>query len=698
MLLLEVARTVVVSSYSECQAAGGFTQGDVYATTGNYNAGAQTNASSSDELLRQHIIASDAKFQLLANQMTKWKKLLIKDLKVRFLATHALNLSEVIIVVTARFAKALVHMPKYAKMLKDLLNNKDKLLELANTPLNENCLAVLLEKLPKKLSDPRKFLIPCDFSELEECMALANLANRSVAYLAGIAEDVFVQVGKFMFPADFVVVDYDIDPCPVTADEKTQKKNDVKARSMLLMALPNEHLLTFNQYKDAKTFALSTESLDYIFNKLQKIVSQLAILGENISQEDLNLKFLRSMPSEWNTHVVVWRNKPDLDTMSFDDLYNNFKIVEQEVKGTASSSSCSSSQKVAFIQPNGSHLVHEDLEQIYEDDLEEMDLKWQLALLSMRTRKFFLKTSRKITDNYMADDEVPTNMALIAFSDFERISNKPDLKSMGPKPSKSVSEDISNEVRESLDAPLVEELVLDDKLEKKNTTSRNLNGGYDPLGGEAKGGKNTVKGTLKTETSVLLQTLDVLFCLLDFKLADESTGFNLQIPKKSNMYSVDMKNIIPKESLTCLVVKATLDESMLWHRRLGKEQHKALEMSTIQELYYSFLIRGIWTFALQLSRNVSKARTPQQNGVAKRRNMTLIEAAKNHVILARETISSQTTILMPQLWKDGSLFDSSSKNASNDEPQPPSDAKKKDDDGVCKESRIADQERPENNT
>ncbi|GJX24510.1 hypothetical protein Tco_0230806 [Tanacetum coccineum] len=87
---------------------------------------------------------------------------------------------------------------------------------------------------------------------------------------------------------------------------------------------------------DGSSTTFIPESLDSIFNRLQKIVSQLAILGENISQEDLNLKFLRSLPSEWNTHVVVWRNKPDLDTMSFDDLYNNFKIVEQEVKGTAS--------------------------------------------------------------------------------------------------------------------------------------------------------------------------------------------------------------------------------------------------------------------------------------------------------------------------------------------------------------------------
>ncbi|GJY54423.1 putative ribonuclease H-like domain-containing protein [Tanacetum coccineum] len=264
-------------------------------------------------------------------------------------------------------------------------------------------------------------------------------------------------------------------PGPVTTEEKVQKKNDVKARSMLLMALPNEHQLTFNQYKDAKTLfeaiqtrfggndatkktqktllkqmyenfnAPSTESLDSIFNRLQKIVSQLAILGENISQEDLNLKFLRILPSEWNTHVVVWRNKPDLDSMSFDDLYNNFKIVEQEVKRTVTSSSNSGSQNMAFVstpsstnevntanvqvstanstvstdstldstanlsdatvyaflanQPNGSQLVHEDLEQIHEDDLEEMDLKWQLALLSMRARRYYQRTGKKITIN-----------------------------------------------------------------------------------------------------------------------------------------------------------------------------------------------------------------------------------------------------------------------------------------------------------
>ncbi|GJY09243.1 ribonuclease H-like domain-containing protein [Tanacetum coccineum] len=128
-------------------------------------------------------------------------------------------------------------------------------------------------------------------------------------------------------------------PGHVTTEEKAQKKNDVKARNLVVMLSTKKTQKTLLKQMYENFSAPSTESLDSIFNRLQKIVSQLAILGENISQEDLNLKFLRSLPSEWNTHVVVWRNKPDLDTMSFDDLYNNFKIIEQEVKGTASLSS-----------------------------------------------------------------------------------------------------------------------------------------------------------------------------------------------------------------------------------------------------------------------------------------------------------------------------------------------------------------------
>ncbi|GJX69750.1 reverse transcriptase domain-containing protein [Tanacetum coccineum] len=137
-------------------------------------------------------------------------------------------------------ADALVLIPKYQKMLKSLLSNKEKLLELSNTPRNENCSAVILKKLFEKLGDPRKFLIPCGFSELK-CKSLANLgasinlmplsvwkklglpelisthmtlelANRAICTPAGIARDVFVPVGKFTFPANFVIVDYESDP------------------------------------------------------------------------------------------------------------------------------------------------------------------------------------------------------------------------------------------------------------------------------------------------------------------------------------------------------------------------------------------------------------------------------------------------------------------------------------------------------
>ncbi|GJW78753.1 hypothetical protein Tco_0140435 [Tanacetum coccineum] len=209
---------------------------------------------------------------------------------------------------------------------------------------------------------------------------------------------------------------------PVTAEEKTNKKNDVKARSLLLMALPNEHQLTFSQYPDAKSMC------DYC-------------------QEDLNSKFLSSLPPEWNTHVVMWMNKPEVETMSIDDLYNNFKIVEQKVKKSVGGSS--GAQNLAFMtalstnstndtntaspqvsiaspnvnaassqvsiasvsdnivyafmveNPNGSNVLHQDLEQIHEDDLEAMDLKWQLSLLSVRAKKYYhqRRQGQKIFNN-----------------------------------------------------------------------------------------------------------------------------------------------------------------------------------------------------------------------------------------------------------------------------------------------------------
>ncbi|GJX31982.1 hypothetical protein Tco_0241837 [Tanacetum coccineum] len=125
----------------------------------------------------------------------------------------------------------------------------------------------------------------------------------------------------------------------------TKIQKNVKARSLLLMALPNEHQLTFNQCNDAKTMCAAIETRFGV--SFQKIVSKLAILGVVITQEDLNSKILTSLPPEWNTHVVAWMNKDEIETMSLDDLYNNFKIVEQSVKKSVGASS--GAQNLAFM-------------------------------------------------------------------------------------------------------------------------------------------------------------------------------------------------------------------------------------------------------------------------------------------------------------------------------------------------------------
>ncbi|GKB27386.1 hypothetical protein Tco_0866787 [Tanacetum coccineum] len=138
---------------------------------------------------------------------------------------------------------------------------------------------------------------------------------------------------------------------PTTAEEKAQRRLELKARSTLLMGIPNEHQLKFNSIKDAKSLIL--EVLDQTFDRLQKLISQLEIHGESISQEDVNQKFLRSLSPEWNTHTIVWRNKPEIDTLSLDDLYNNLKIYEPEVKGTSSSST--NIQNVAFVSSNNTN-------------------------------------------------------------------------------------------------------------------------------------------------------------------------------------------------------------------------------------------------------------------------------------------------------------------------------------------------------
>ncbi|GKE19767.1 hypothetical protein Tco_1431279, partial [Tanacetum coccineum] len=145
---------------------------------------------------------------------------------------------------------------------------------------------------------------------------------------------------------------------PRTAEEIVARERERKARTTLLMALPEDHLAKFHKMTDAKEmwdaiksrFGGNDESKK--MQKFQSLLSQLEIHGAGVSSEDANQKFLRSLPSVWSQVSLIMRTKPGVDSLSFDDLYNNLRVFENDVKGSTASSS--STQNVAFVSENTS--------------------------------------------------------------------------------------------------------------------------------------------------------------------------------------------------------------------------------------------------------------------------------------------------------------------------------------------------------
>nr|GEU75994.1 ribonuclease H-like domain-containing protein [Tanacetum cinerariifolium] len=164
-----------------------------------------------------------------------------------------------------------------------------------------------------------------------------------------------------------------------------------KVKSTLLMAIPDEHLARFHGIKDAKTLwaAIKTRFGDVVI-------------------EDANQIFFRSLPLAWSNISLIMRNKPGIDNMDIDDLYNNLKVYEVDIKGSFGSSSNSQNaqgsssyaDELMFLffsnQSYTPHLDKGDLEQIDRDDLKEMDLKWQVVMLSMRISQEFREKSRDV--------------------------------------------------------------------------------------------------------------------------------------------------------------------------------------------------------------------------------------------------------------------------------------------------------------
>nr|GEV22704.1 ribonuclease H-like domain-containing protein [Tanacetum cinerariifolium] len=239
------------------------------------------------------------------------------------------------------------------------------------------------------------------------CLQTWSLGGLNFGQLAKQAPQVILNGDS---PAPIRVVDGVLQPVtPTMAEHRLARRNELKARGTLLMALPDKHQLKFNTHKDEKTLmeaiekrfggntetkkvqktllkqqyenftGSSSESLDQIHDRLQKLISQLEILRVYLFQKDINLKFLRSLPFEWRTHTLIWRNKTDLEEQSLDDLFNSLKIYEAKVKSYSSAST--STQNIAFIDV---------------DDLEEMDLKWKMVMLTVRARLFLQRTGRNL--------------------------------------------------------------------------------------------------------------------------------------------------------------------------------------------------------------------------------------------------------------------------------------------------------------
>ncbi|GJU60473.1 hypothetical protein Tco_1238239 [Tanacetum coccineum] len=289
-------------------------------------------------------------------------------------------------------------------------------------------------------------------------------------------------------------------PCPKTTKQITAKSESKKLlRSILLLAIPDEYLLKFHNVPDAKSLwaaiksrfggndeskkmqrnvlkhqfenftTAPNESLDKAYDRFQKLISQLEVHAAPVSKEDINQKFLRSLPPLWSQISLIMRNKPDIDQTDIDDLYNNLRVYENEMK--RSSSSTSNSQNLAFLssentsstnevstasgnfgvntaggtsstsqvsstpgadevvcsffaqQTTSPPLDNEDLQQIDQDDLEELDIRWQVAMLTVRVQRFIQKTGRNLDfkgkqhvtfDKRNATTNEPSSQALVA--------------------------------------------------------------------------------------------------------------------------------------------------------------------------------------------------------------------------------------------------------------------------------------------
>nr|GEU48532.1 ribonuclease H-like domain-containing protein [Tanacetum cinerariifolium] len=222
-----------------------------------------------------------------------------------------------------------------------------------------------------------------------------------------------------------------------TEAQKLTRKNELKAKTIKIRFGGNKEskkmhkTILKQQYENF--VASRSEGLDKTYDRFQKLISQLELNSEVISQEYANMKLLRILPLVWNNIALIMRNKPDIETLSMDNLYNNLKVYEAEIKGQLSSGS--NSHNVAFVSSENTNSINEtvtaahdipaadneDLEQINTDDLEEMDLKWQVAMITIRVKKFIKRTGRNL--NFNGKEPVDFDKTKVECYNFHRIGH-----------------------------------------------------------------------------------------------------------------------------------------------------------------------------------------------------------------------------------------------------------------------------------
>nr|GEU87865.1 hypothetical protein [Tanacetum cinerariifolium] len=396
----------------------------------------------------------------------------------------------------------------------------------------------------------------------------------------------------------------------LTAKQKLARKNELKARGTLIMALPDKHQLKFNSHKDAKTLM---EAIEKHFGgntkTKKKLVSQLEIHGVSLSQKDVNLKFLRSLPSEWKTHTLIWRNKANLEEHSLDDLFNSLKIYENEVRHSSSLSN--PTQNLAFVSssntdsttdsvsaatsvsavcaklPVSSHPNIDSLSNIDVDDLEEMDLRWQMS--------------------YQAEEE-PANFALMAIPSSSSFDN--DLQSCSTACSKAYKQLHSEYDSQTVEFRKSRLDVLSYQAALESVESR------------------LVVSPAKPAQAMSHITESMAPIIEDWvsDSEDESEPNDLQSTKPTprnsahrgcnKQYASFTKKYPQKHKVPAAVLPKSKPIFVTAVRQVSDVVPKIMKS------------RPRPAHPLNRKSNPSIRRTPQQNGIAERKNRTLIEAAR----------------------------------------------------------------------